>query len=329
MKREVRGVYAHFINEVRDSKEGVNDLKRIINELADLGISILIPLAKDTKSGVSYNSKYIPKRFFKSIDIIYETSRICKEFSIEVHPWICLFVESDSKTSYILRKHPEWAFIDYYGNLIGALCPSNEEVRKFLLDMVREIIEKYDVNGINLDYVRTPGELCYCKNCINKFKKEFGKDPKSLKPGTEDWYLWEEWQRNNISSLVREIHDLTKEYGVKLSAYVWTSSSRYTVAQDWPAWVRKGYLDFIIPTGYVYSTDVFKWLCREARMIVADIIPTYICIGIRTSHGFLERPIDVATYVDIVRRTGLPGYVFFSLSSLLPMIPMLKELLKV
>ncbi len=329
MKREKRGVYAHFIDEVQDSEKGIEDLKKIIGELVDLGVNILIPLAKDTRSRVSYSSKYIQRRFFKNIDIIREVSKICRDLGIEIYPWICLLVEKDFKESYILSKHPEWAFIDYYGNFSGALCPSNEEVRKFLLNIIREIVEEYDVDGISLDYVRTPGGLCYCKNCVNKFRKEFGKDPKSLKPGTEDWYLWEEWQRNNISSLVKEIHELTKEYGVKLSAYVWTSSSRYIVAQDWPAWVRKGYLDFIIPTGYVYSIDVFRWLCREVRIIVADIIPAYICIGIRTSHGFLERPIDVATYVDIVRRTGLPGYIFFSLSSLLPMIPMLKELLKV
>jgi len=324
---EVRGVYAHFTSEVSDNEEGVRTLKKILHKLSEIGVNMILPLAKDTSSRVSYTSKVLP-RFFKNVDIIKEVTNTCKDLGVEVHPWVCVFVEKSLETSPILSKHPNWVFVSSTGEVREAICPSNREARKFLLSVMEELIVNYDINGVSLDYVRTPGGLCYCKNCVREFEKESGCDPRTLKPGSEKWYEWEEWQRENISTFVKEAHTLTKQYSVKLSSYVWTSTSRYIVAQDWPAWVRKGYLDFIIPTGYVYSIDVFRKLCQEAKIVVRDIIPTYMCIGIRTSHGFLERPADVLTYIDVVRRIKLQGYVFFSLSSLLPMVPYLKEALE-
>jgi len=324
---EIRGVYAHFISEITDSKEGIKTLEDILRSLSEIGITAVLPLAKNISSRVSYASSILP-RFFRKIDVIKEVVNICKDLNIEVYPWICVFIEKDVKTSPILNKHPDWAFISSAGEVKGAICPSNKEARKFLLNIVEELIGNYDIDGVSLDYVRTPGGLCYCKNCVKEFEKVSGHDPKTLKPGSEEWYEWEEWQRENISAFVKEVQVLTKQHGMKLSSYVWTSISRYIVAQDWPAWVKRGYLDFIILTGYVYSIDIFKKLCQEAKAIVRDIIPTCMCIGIRTSHGFLERPIDVMMYIDVIRRIGLQGYVFFSLSSLLPMMPSLKAYLK-
>jgi len=320
---EFKGVYAHLTSEVPDSGRGISILRSILRELSELGVTAVLPLAKDTSSRVSYASNLLP-RLFKKIDLVGEVVSTCRDLGMEVHPWVCAFVEKSLKESPVLSEHPSWAFVNSAGEALGALCPSNQEARRFLLSVIEELLSGYEVDGVSLDYVRTPGGLCYCENCVRGFKKVSGRDPRSLRPGSEEWYEWEEWQRENVTAFVREAHDLTRQYGAKLSSYVWTSISRYIVAQDWPAWVRRGYLDFIIPTGYVYSVDVFRKLCQEAKAIAGGIVPVYMCIGIKTSHGFLERPEDVLTYVDVVRRVGLEGFALFSLSSLLPMAPELR-----
>ena len=315
---EFRGVYAHFASEVPDSESGAAVIRGMLRELSELGVTAVLPLAKDTSSRVSYASRLLP-RLLRNVDVMGEVSEACNDYGMEVHAWVCAFVERSVEESPVLSKHPDWAFVDRAGEPVGALCPSNEEARRFLLSVVEELLSGYEVDGVSLDYVRTPSGLCYCDNCVREFRRVSGQDPRSLRPGSEGWYEWEEWQRENVTAFVREAHDLVRRYGVRLSSYVWTSTSRYTVAQDWPAWVRRGYLDFVIPTGYVYSVDVFRKLCQEAKAVAGGIVPVCMCIGIRTSHGFLERPEDVLTYVDVVRRVGLEGFVLFSLSSLLPM----------
>ena len=38
------------------------------------------------------------------------------------------------------------------------LDPGNPEVRSYLTDLVSEVVSKYDVDGIHLDYVRYPDD---------------------------------------------------------------------------------------------------------------------------------------------------------------------------
>ena len=47
--------------------------------------------------------------------------------------------------------------------------------------------------------------------------------------------------------------------GLKISAAVFGSypGCRESVAQDWPAWVKAGYLDFVCPMDYTTSDEEF------------------------------------------------------------------------
>ena len=138
--------------------------------------------------------------------------------------------------------------------------------------------------------------------------------------------MWEEFQRKNLTNFVREASKLVRKMGLKLSAYVWTATSRYIVYQDWPLWTRMGLLDFVIPTGYVYSLDSFKKIALDTLTIAGDV-PAYICIGVRTSHGFIEKSGDLVDYILLTKRIGLKGYVFFTLSSLLPFLDKIADYL--
>lgn len=182
------------------------------------------------------------------------------------------------------------------------------------------------MDGISLDYIRTPGGPCYCKRCREIFKKNMELIPlKSIFQANYGTY-----GRNLIGRILQAWSKIFMKFylkGLKLSAYVWTSVSRYIVAQDWPKWVRSGYIDFIIPTGYVYSIDEFKRLCEDAKYISGGV-DTYICIGVKTSHGFIENYRDLRSYISVAKDVGLNGYVFFTLEALLPMLDKIKDYLE-
>ena len=322
----IKGVYAHFSQLVPDSSSGIRRIEESIKALSDANFNFIIPLAKDTKGLVNYNSKIIKGRIFKNIDLLKEVTKISHDYGIKVYPWVCAFSDGERKPSEILARHPDWMFVDKDGKRRGYICPSSKEGKEYILSIIKEIIDNYDVDGISLDYVRTPGGPCYCDRCRSEYKRVFGSDPSKIKIPSKDWTMWEEFQRNNITKFIEEANRLVRKRGLKISSYVWTSTSRYTVAQDWPLWTRMGLLDFLIPTGYVYSLDLFKRIASDALTIAGDV-PAYICIGIRTSHGFIERPEDLVDYIQITKRVGLKGYVFFTLSALLPFLDKVKNYL--
>jgi len=323
MSKEVRGVYFHLDAQVYDSPRKIQDIENIFKELSELGITLIFPLAKNTRSQVYYPSRFLKNRVFKNIDFLDTVTRIAHEYNMEVHPQYCVFSHGED----FMKNHPEWAFTDRSGVKKNFVCPSSIEAREFEKDIVREIIDNYDIDGISLDYIRSPHGVCYCEKCTSKFKSLTGIDPNKIEDWGDEMYGWWEWQRLQITNFVDEIGEIVHEKNLKLSAYVWTTSARWDVIQDWPAWVRRKLLDFIIPTGYVYSLDMFSKIVREDLIVVRNIIPMYICIGVRTSHGFIENAFKVMQYIDIVRRYGLPGYVFFSLPGLLPLINDLKNII--
>ena len=92
---------------------------------------------------------------------------------MEVHAWVWLFAAGNQAhnrivgqpTSYpgpILSDRPDWAGFDNKGNLIipgqtkPFLDPANPEVRRYLFNLLSEIAGRYDIDGIQFDYVRYP-----------------------------------------------------------------------------------------------------------------------------------------------------------------------------
>jgi len=59
--------------------------------------------------------------------------------------------------------------------------PSSPDYRVYLLDIVKEIIGKYPIEGIHLDFIRYPGlSYGYDSNLAGQFSDTYGFDPKWL-----------------------------------------------------------------------------------------------------------------------------------------------------
>jgi uncharacterized lipoprotein YddW (UPF0748 family) len=69
--------------------------------------------------------------------------------------------------------------------------------------------------------------------------------------------------------------------GIKISAAVFGGypSCRQAVGQDWVAWVKAGYLDFICPMDYSASDDTFADLVASQVSLVGGRVPIYAGIG--------------------------------------------------
>ncbi|RLE80134.1 MAG: hypothetical protein DRJ52_07045 [Thermoprotei archaeon] len=256
-------------------------VREFIKDCVELGIDKLFVLAKDTESRVYFDTDLCEKAYDGG-DLFEEIVRAARDVGIEVHAWFCLYPESVENPSKYLREHPEAVLVNKYGKTNWEeptwsyikreysklwVCPSHEGYREYLASLMREVLEKYDVNGIHLDYVRYPEALegryyCYCPRCLNKYEKEYGYSVYANDVIERRYFV--SILCENVSKSVEYFSDVAKVYGASISAYVFTDyvTAIESCYQDWPYFSQ--YLDFIVPTIYEVAPDYALFLIKKA-----------------------------------------------------------------
>ncbi len=120
---------------------------------------------------------------------------------------------------------------------------------------------------------------------------------------------------DQITRLVQTVHDEAKKLkpGIKISAAVFGAypDCRRSVGQDWVAWVRAGYLDFVCPMDYADTDPPFVDLVTQQLKLVDGRIPLYPGIG-AWRLGSADR---VASQIYEARQLGAPGFMLFNLDA--------------
>ncbi len=248
-----------------------------------------------------YDSDYAPwSRFltgvegqdpgFDVLDFIIEE---CHKRGIEFHAWLNPYRVSTgtgSKESQLALLHeenfakqnPDLVIADNSGKLI--LNPGERRVQVYIRNVIQELMVKYNVDGIHFDdyfysYNGTP--LSADSDLYNRLKD----------PGE----TLDDWRRENINTVVREVFEIVEEYNVNYSETVkfgispfgiWSSggaegsnTSPYTMQSysdqyaDTKLWVEMGWLHYIMPQLYwqfdhnsAPFADLVDWwvdLCEE------------------------------------------------------------------
>lgn len=149
-------------------------------------------------------------------------------------------------------QHPEWTVTHSDGKMYWN--PGEPGVRDYILQGVKEIVDNYDVDGVQIDDYFYPGSTFADSAAFAKYGSGFS----SI----------EDWRRDNIDQLVKAIHDIVHTKGSDLvfgvsPMGIWANkgtnskgsdtggSESYTKNYaDSRGWVKKGYLDYIIPQIY-------------------------------------------------------------------------------
>jgi len=79
-----------------------------------------------------------------------------------------------------VRKHPEWRLCDIDGTPIEKASYAYPEVRAFMVAMITEVCETYEVDGVNLGFIRGPQFVGYEKPVVAAFQREHGIDLRQL-----------------------------------------------------------------------------------------------------------------------------------------------------
>lgn len=176
----------------------------------------------------------------------------CHKRGMEIHAWIAT-IPVGAKNSLGCRTLMKKGFRIRNFSTGSYLDPADPSVAPYLASICGEIVRKYDVDGINLDYIRYPD----------------GWPRPSYRDGDTP-----DQRRSNITAIVRAIHDEVKAIKpwVKMSCSPigkHADLSRYSsknfnahdrVSQEAQEWMRLGLMDQLYPMQYFRGDNYYPFL---------------------------------------------------------------------
>ncbi len=190
--------------------------------------------------------------------MIEETHKRGMEFHAWCNPYRANFnIKTASiAPNHITRLHPEW-FLTYGDKKY--FDPANKDAQDFVVTVIRDIVKRYDVDGIHMDDYfypyRIPG-------------KEFPDAASYAKSGSK--LNKDDWRRSNVDSIIYKLNIAIKQerklckFGVSPFS-VWRNKDRDPergsdtragqsnyddLYADILLWLEKGWIDYVAPQIY-------------------------------------------------------------------------------
>ncbi len=246
-----------------------------------------------------------------------------EKYGMTVIPWFEFGFSSsyNQNGGHILAAKPEWTAKDSAGNLLRKnnfewMNGIHPEVQNFITNLVTEVIENYDIDGIQGDdrLPAMPSEGGYSEFTKALYLQETGKEVPSSPYETD--FL--NWKADKLTEYGKNLYDTVKSYDQELivsfspSIYPW---SKEQYLQDWPAWIEAGAVDQLIPQAYRWEIDRYKSTITEMMKNYnssqgsekVNIAPGIIIKAGDRYNGFEY----VKEAVEHNRTSGLQGEVYF------------------
>ena len=193
--KEARGVYLNpRVQFPPEAKPGREKVKEIMGILSQNGLNFILPLM-NTQGQIYYHGN-LGKRYTDEWDPLEEMVREAHRDGMRVHSWFCVFEEGGEKA----RENPDLVLTNRDDSLRNALDPGNPRARKYMIELIMAVVKNYDIDGINLDYLRYPTNdtVCYCAHCRGEFKDRFGVDLANLGDNDPMLARWDRYREEQL-----------------------------------------------------------------------------------------------------------------------------------
>ena len=253
--------------------------------------------------------------------------------NIRVHAWFeCFYVGNDNpriNPMHILNVYPQWANttklnydskyptpspIEHNGYFLD---PANPAVQIYLLEVLDEILTKYQPDGINLDYIRYPQTIDkaalgyenanwgYTQFAREEFKTLYEVDPIEISKGTPEWNLWAKYRQDKISEFVKKAGEHTRGKA-KITAVVFPDriKSLETKMQDWKTWSHNNYIDGFTPLLLSCDYDTATILLQDIKKNSSKFTDIYAGLFVSFMNGTSQ---DLLRQVHMSRKMNTKG----------------------
>jgi uncharacterized lipoprotein YddW (UPF0748 family) len=281
------------------------------------------------------------------------------EAGLQVHAWINVNLVSSaadlpSGREHVVYRHPEWLMVpralagdlqtvdphspQYLGRLARFtrgwsneieglyVSPVSQASADYTVSVVRDIAERYAVDGVHLDYIRYPNDdFDYSRDTLASFRR-------SLAPADQQRYdaratqgepliyttafpdRWRAFRTDRLTALLTSLSHAVKTARPSAVLSVAVAPEAREAAmhrlQDWRGWVDRGLVDVLCPMAYTTDTATFAAQIGADRLI-AGTHPVWAGIG-----AYRLTADQIVENVKSARRLGAAGIILFSYDSL-------------
>lgn len=322
---EIRGVWL----TTTDSQvlRSQHNIAEAMDFLATTGFNVVFPVVWN-KSATLYPSPTMRQTFGREIDPLSvgrdplaEIVKEARQVGLKIIPWF----EYGFASSYnlngglLLQQKPEWAARDSQGNLLkkngfewlNALDP---EVQAFLMNLVLEVVNNYDVDGIQGDdrFPALPSEGGYDAYTIGRYQQEFHRQP----PQNPKDKQWLQWRADILTEFWARLYQQVKAVNPNLLVSVAPNIHDWAFQeylQDSPTWLNRGIVDMIHPQ--IYRRDFSSYRAIADKLVkeqFTDATLPKLAPGILLKLGsYCISPEYLVQIIEYNRRLGIPGEVCF------------------
>jgi uncharacterized lipoprotein YddW (UPF0748 family) len=253
---------------------------------------------------------------------------------IELHAWFNPYrasLDGNFKAlspQHITNLNPNWFFV--YGG-IKVFNPGLPEVRAYIVQVILNVVDNYDIDGVHMDDYFYPYRIAGQK--IN--------DAEAFKKYGDGFTNIDDWRRNNVDVLIKTLGDSIHKhkpyvkFGISPMG-IWANKSQnpegsdthggdsyYELYADSRKWIKEGWIDYINPQLYwtfKYPLAAFEtlldWWSNNAYGRHLYIGQAAYRINEVRSPGF-KQPAQLPDQIKYLRANArVQGSVFFSQKSL-------------
>ena len=282
----------------RDIAEYTALLERVISNVASMGINTVFIQLRPNGDSI-YPSELFPASIYVTgaygEEHEYDPFQIFLDLAhkegLSVHAWInplrCMSVDKidlisqkyEIKQWYLRGKDSPLREVSGY----LYLDPAYEEARQLICAGAREIIKKYNVDGIHIDDYFYP-------------TTDESFDSESYAAMNTEELSRADFRRAQIDLLVSSIHDTVKEQNPTLLFGVSPSGNNdrnfNELYADVSTWCREGYIDYLAPQiyfGFEHTTRPFDEVLREfSELAQAGDVPLVVGITLEKAQNGYE-----------------------------------------
>lgn len=327
LKSPTRGVW--LTNVVSEAMFSQENIEKAVKEIKAYGFNSVFVVCWN-RGYTLYPSAVMEKEFGIAIDPkhaerdpLQEVIDAAKKEGLKTYAWFEFGFSSSYEEvdgGHILRKKPHWAAIDTAGQIVSKngfqwMNAFDPEVQQFILSLLKEVVENYELDGIQGDdrLPALPSMAGYEPYTLKLYKDSHqGADP----PRNIFDSAWIDWRANLLNQFMKHLHQEVKglnpeiEISVSPSIFPW---SKEQYLQDWPTWVEEGWVDMVVPQIYRYNFESYQ---AELGKILHEQVDSshwhklYPGILLRVGDYYAQDSL-LDLFVRENRKQGLEGEVFF------------------
>ncbi|MGI6238799.1 MAG: family 10 glycosylhydrolase [Christensenellales bacterium] len=241
-------------NNLRDI-DAAMDVGKLVDTLESFDCNCVMVGAAGISSFFESSLPYqTPSPYLNGRDTLGEIVETCHARGIRV---IARFDFSKTHER-LYEANRDWYYKSAKGEIVRYndtvhTCICGEYQQKLSLEIIREVLEKYPVDGIffnmfgfmTRDYSNNEYGICHCDACKTAFRAHTGLDLPEIGGATEVWDQYRAFQEHVVSETLRHVHELVRSFSGEIAictyhhAYVdmVRNESNSAVDRPYPFWL--------------------------------------------------------------------------------------------